>query len=116
MGRFELCVSEAILVEFERTLGKPYFSQRLTPEEIAANLVLLNNEATVVPIARELRGVATHPEDDRILETAVTAVAEYLVTGDRQLQLLENFEGIRIVSPREFLDLLVSEDETSQTS
>jgi predicted nucleic acid-binding protein len=51
-------------------------------------------------------GVASHPEDDPILATAVSASADYLVTGDRQLQRLGSYRGVSIVSPREFLDLL----------
>lgn len=41
-----------------------------------------------------------------VLATALIAVADYLVTGDRQLQLLGTIDGIVIVSPREFLDVL----------
>jgi predicted nucleic acid-binding protein len=51
-------------------------------------------------------GVATHREDDQILAAAVSARAEYLVTGDKQLQQLGIYQGVRVISPRAFLDLL----------
>jgi predicted nucleic acid-binding protein len=51
-------------------------------------------------------GVATHPEDDLVLAAAVSAGADYLVTGDRKLQALDTFEGVRILSPRQFLDMI----------
>ena len=51
-------------------------------------------------------GVATHPEDDQILATAVSAQAEYLVTGDKKLQQLGAYQGVRVFAPRAFLDLL----------
>jgi hypothetical protein len=41
-----------------------------------------------------------------VLAAAVSADADYLVTGDRQLQRLGTYEGVRIVSPRDFLALL----------
>jgi len=45
-------------------------------------------------------------DDHRILECAVAARADYLITGDkRHLQSLKHFRGIQIVSPREFIDL-----------
>ena len=57
----------------------------------------------------EVHGVATHPEDDLILATAVSAKADYLVTGDKKLRELGSYQGVSIVSPREFLDILESQ-------
>ncbi|MCC7021329.1 MAG: hypothetical protein IT338_00795 [Thermomicrobiales bacterium] len=53
--------------------------------------------------------MATHPEDDLILATAVACRASYLVTGDRKLRAVGAFRGVAILSPREFLTRL--EDE-----
>jgi predicted nucleic acid-binding protein len=54
-----------------------------------------------------LRAVLNDPKDDPIIATAVAAKADYLVTGDRaHLLPIGQYEGIRIVSPRKFLDVL----------
>ena len=54
----------------------------------------------------KLAGVVGDDDDHRILEGAVAADAEFLVTGDKKdLLPLSRFREIRIVSPREFLDL-----------
>jgi uncharacterized protein len=105
-GEFELVVSEHILTELERTFRKPYFFTRLGQQQIADNLALLRRRARLAPITVSVQGVATHPEDDRILATAVSAQADYLVTGDRQLQALKTYRGVRIVSPRTFNGIL----------
>ena len=68
--------------------------------------ILLEQKATSIALTREVHGVATHPEDDLILAGAWSAEAEYLVTGDAQLQKLGTFEGVKIISPRDFLWLL----------
>ena len=44
-----------------------------------------------------------------MLATAVSAQADYLVTGDIQLQKLGTYGGVTILSPRAFLDLLQGE-------
>lgn len=44
------------------------------------------------------------PDDDRILECAVAAGAQVLVSGDKHLLRLGAFEGIRIVPVAEFLE------------
>jgi uncharacterized protein len=105
---FVLVVSEDIVAELENTLAKPYFARRLAPQDTAAFLDLLVTSATIVAVEGALSGVATHPEDDRILECAVTAGAAYLVTGDKKLQQLRAFHGVQIVSPRAFLEVLGS--------
>ena len=108
--RVGLVVSEHILAELARTHQKPYFRARLSPEQIQTFQSLLRIEATITPITAQVHGVATHPEDDVDLATAVSATADYLVTGDKKLQDLGTHEGITIVSPRAFLTVLRSQE------
>ncbi len=105
-GEFGLFVSPPILAELERTLEKPYFRQRLTAEQSSRFIVLLSRAATISPVTVQVQGVATHPEDDLVLATAISAKADYLVTGDANLQQLGSYESVTILSPREFLGLL----------
>ena len=105
-GAFALVISEVILDELRRTFADRYFAERLSAQQQAGNIELLRREAQVVPITHELHGIATHPEDDLILSTALSARADVLVTGDRQLLRLRQCEGVAILSPRGFLDVL----------
>jgi uncharacterized protein len=105
-GMFELIVSEHILTELARTLEKPYFASRLPPAQRAGLLSIFRSDATVTPITVPVQGVATHPEDDDTLATAVSAEADYLVTGDGELQGLGSYLGVSIVSPRAFVRIL----------
>jgi predicted nucleic acid-binding protein len=60
----------------------------------------------LLSIAGQLQVVVADPDDDKVLETAVAAGATHLVSGDRRHLLpLREFQGIRIVSPAEFLIL-----------
>jgi putative PIN family toxin of toxin-antitoxin system len=104
--RFNLLISDWLLDEVTRTLSKPYFQALVEPEIHVATMEALQDEAIRVAVTTGVIGVATHPEDDLVLATAVSAAADYLVTGDKQLQQLANVEGVIIVSPREFLDRL----------
>lgn len=113
-GTFELVVSEHILSELEATFETPCFRKRLTPSQRAANLALLRREATTTSITEKVSGVATHPEDDLVLAAAVSHPANYLITGDTQLQKLCAYEGVTILSPRAFLDLLTLRVENDE--
>jgi putative PIN family toxin of toxin-antitoxin system len=92
------------LEELERTFQKPYFRRYLTAKQSARFLLLLRKRATVSPITVVVHGIATHPEDDRILATAISAKADYLVTGDTKLQRLGTYKAVTILSPRRFLE------------
>ena len=48
--------------------------------------------------------VCRDPEDDQILGTAIAAQAQCIVTGDKDLLVLQQYEGIQIVSPNDFSD------------
>src|SRR5918998_940550 len=99
-------MSAEILTELLNTLADPYFLRQLTWEQIHAVQFLLQEEAIWTPLTVRVSGVATHAADDQIVAAAVSAQAEYLVTGDKKLQQLGTYQGVRVVSPRAFVDLL----------
>ena len=52
----------------------------------------------------QLCGVCRDRNDDVIIECAVMAGADVIVTGDKDLLALRGYKSVRIVTPREFLD------------
>jgi putative PIN family toxin of toxin-antitoxin system len=53
---------------------------------------------------RRVRAVREDPDDNRIIECAIEAAADAIITGDGHLLRLGSFEGIAILSPRELLE------------
>ncbi len=106
-GGFLVVLSPYILSELERVLMKPYFAERLSREAIADYTAAVLNYATVVSVAERVPRVAAHLEDDQVLATAAKGGADYLVTGDRDIQGLGRHQGVAIVSPRDFLRVLI---------
>lgn len=107
--QFELAISQAMIDEVSRTVSKAYFTTHAAAFEIRQLLEDLALHASVVTPGMVTSRIATHPEDDIVLATAVAAAANYLVTGDRQLQRLDVFRNVRIVSPATFLDVLAAD-------
>jgi putative PIN family toxin of toxin-antitoxin system len=103
---FRLVVSDYILDEVENAWAKPYWRARFTTNQVRTALHVLRRDAEVTPITVTIEGIASHPEDDMVLATAVSAEAEYLVTGDRELQDLRSYGQVQIVSPTAFLAIL----------
>ena len=60
----------------------------------------------VVAIPGVLKVIAADPDDDAVLECAVVGQAQYLVTGDRHLLALGNYQDIQVLKAADFLTLL----------
>lgn len=101
----EILASSTLVEELERVLIRKKFSARLAKRQVSAGQIIHAYReliaviaVTVVP-APKLRD----PKDHHVVAAAVAAQAHLLVTGDRDLLELKDYEGIRIVSPAEAL-------------
>ena len=103
-GRFELYLSTFILEEAAGVLTRKFdWDEERSSEALRA----LGNAATVIYPRRLPEVVDGGHADNRILECAVEASADYLVTGDRRHLLpLETHEGVRILNAPRFLSAL----------
>jgi putative PIN family toxin of toxin-antitoxin system len=108
-GRFEIVMSQAIVDEVLRALGYPkvrkYVQPGLDPELWFEDIVVLSH---FVAGEREFAGASKDPDDDKYIAAAIEGRAGFVVAGDADLLDLKEYEGVRIVSPRAFLELLVA--------
>lgn len=107
-GRFVLVLSLAILAEIYRVLHYPKIAlrHRWTEEQIRTFVDLLASQAVLTRGELLLTVIADDPADNRYLECAVEGQADFLVTGDRLLLNLGEYQGITMLTPRAFLDVL----------
>ena len=106
---FKLVVSPYILTELAYVLHRPHITKKhsIREQDIQNFLRLLRTRAQVAPGMRILDVVPDDPKDNHILAAALETYCDYLVSGDRHLLDLHEYQGIKIVAPREFLALLV---------
>ena len=105
---FELVVTEEILEELRASLSSSKVQKyiRATAEELDLFLAAISLVADEVEGSTEVRVVNDDPDDDKYLAAAVDGRAGFIVTGDTHLLNIEEYEGIRILTPRFFLHLL----------
>lgn len=102
-GRFDLCVSNEILDEYQEILG-----QQTTPS-IAENVVLLilnkSNVRLVTPHFR-MGLIQADPDDNKFVDCAFAANADYLVSEDSHFNVLRNtsFPKLNLVTLDEFME------------
>jgi len=108
--KYELVLSQDILDEIQRILNYPKVRKRIhhTEQELNAWLDALY---TISYIARPLHQypslVPDDPDDEIYLIAAIESRAKYIISGDKHLLNIQKFEGIKIVSAREFLDSIL---------
>lgn len=99
-GQIDLAISEAILTE---TLGVLRVKFHHTNEQLADRDAYLRAITRMVTPLEAVAVIQADPTDDRILECAVAADVEVIVSGDRHLLALGTFRGIRIQRVAGFL-------------
>jgi len=100
-GMFDLYSSVAILTETAKTL-RAKFEQ--PDEDIKASLKIISRAAIIVKTTRKITVLSDAP-DNRILECALEAEADLVVTGDRHLLKLKRFQDIPIIRLADFVRL-----------
>jgi putative PIN family toxin of toxin-antitoxin system len=104
---FEIVLSPAIVDEVLRALAYPkvrkFIRGDVEPELWFEDILVL---ADLVRGEQDVSGVCLDPDDDKYLAAAVEGRAAFVVTGDRQLLVLREYEGVRIVGPKAFLEVL----------
>lgn len=106
-GYFRVAISDHVLSELRRTLSNTYFSRRITPQDVQVYVDYIRDVAQHTDITVSVIGVATHPEDDLVLATALSAGADFLVTSDRRFRArIPTYQGVTLLSPAEFLAML----------
>jgi len=103
-GEIRLCLSEPILEELKGVLQRSKFDY--SPEMIQFILTELTGIADFVNPSETINVVLEDPDDNRILECAVEAGTNYVITGDFHLLKLSRYRNIGVVNVVGFLERL----------
>lgn len=103
-GRLTLCLSEPILSEYLDVIGR----FNLSDEEVRELLWLFKIRRNIKDVSptRKVRAIKDDPADNKFLECALEAKADYIVSGNEHLKKLGTYKGIRILPPVIFYELI----------
>ena len=83
-----------------------YSKFALSPDEIRA---ILEQEILpffeVIDVGEEVKGICNDPADDKFISCALSAFADYIVSGDKTFIDLKQYKSVKIIKPSEFLKL-----------
>ena len=108
-GRYLLVTSPSIISEIKRVVEAPGIRKKygLSPDRIEGLILLLENDAIVVPGLSDAAGaIPEDPTDEMFLSAALDAKADCIVSGDHHLLDLDEYQGIPILTALQFLQSL----------
>jgi putative PIN family toxin of toxin-antitoxin system len=100
-GKIKISLSQDILKELAGILVDRKF--RAPIAFVQQTIHELFEISELVIVREKINAVKNDPDDNRILECAVSAKADYIVSGDNDLLSLGHFRKIKILSPSDFL-------------
>jgi len=94
--------SEETLLELNQVLSRKKFIKYFAIEEKQAFIFKLLEKAELVEIEESIN-ICRDPKDDKFLELAVSGKADFIITGDQDLLVLNPFRNIEIITAHDFL-------------
>lgn len=101
LARTDIVTARRLLDELHNTLTGKMKIDRSLADEILAELA---NELEIVEPVPLLKSICRDEDDDWVLATALAGHSDIIVTGDKDLLVLKQFQGIKILSPRQFVE------------
>jgi len=102
-GEVNNYTSIEILDEFLGVTSRKKIAIRVPEKERKRFLSLIEEISIMVTPRHKLDVVKDDPSDNKILECAVEAKADYIITGDQHLLRLKRYKNIKITNPSEFI-------------
>jgi len=102
VGKISLCLSQEVLYEYLEVIARfeisddPAVATLLKIFESRCNQVYVSKTAALSVIENDLK-------DNKFLECAIAASADYIISGDRHLLKLREFRGIQVLTPAAFI-------------
>lgn len=99
-----LLFSEVTFNELRDTLFRPKFDRYLRESTRVLFIATLVNHIEMITVQQQVH-VCRDPKDNAVLDVALNGQATCIITGDQDLLELHPYQGMSILTPRDFLSL-----------
>ena len=104
----DLILSKEIIKEFFGVLRYEEIQDKIKDKNLEVKMTIdkLVSISFIIDPKEKLNVVEDDPDDDKILECAVEGDVNYIVSQDKHLLKLKEFRSIKIINPKEFLEII----------
>jgi putative PIN family toxin of toxin-antitoxin system len=111
----QMVTSPELVEELEGVLRRDYIQALIRPEEGQALLDAIYQKAEMLPSFGEVPSFTRDPKDDKFVACALAGRADYLVTVDQDILVLEAVGDVRLVTPSDFVRTILNTMKTGQS-
>lgn len=107
-NNIDICSSPELITEYYEKLKSDEIIEKSHEKNLVINSIIQKaiSSFTIVQPKEKIDAIKTDPDDNIILECAIEAKVDYIISQDYHLLDLKEFRGIKILSPEDFLNLL----------
>lgn len=102
--KYTLFISKEILGEVEDVISRKKFG--FSTQKISSAMEAILSFSEIINPGIKVDVIKSDPDDNKILECAITCKASYIVSGDSHLLDLREYGSIKIINPKTALELL----------
>ena len=102
-GFDELFITDEILNEIKSVMSKEKFN--LEKHEVEDYIKIIEHFSHKIFFDNEIENISRDPDDNKILKCGLDGQVDYIVSGDNDLLVLKEYKGIKIISPKEYLEI-----------
>jgi putative PIN family toxin of toxin-antitoxin system len=106
-AKIQIIYSEKLLNEFIEVTQRDKFRKFISLDDLEVILNFLGDFAIFVENIEKKYTLCRDLKDNFLLDLAVTAKADFLVTGDKDLLEIKTLENVKILSPTDFINLIL---------
>ena len=106
-AKIQIIYSEKLLNEFIEVTQRDKFRKFISLDDLEVILNFLGDFAIFVENIEKKYTLCRDLKDNFLLDLAVTAEADFLVTGDKDLLEIKTLENVKILSPTDFINLIL---------
>ncbi len=108
--KVEIIITDQLLEEISIVTKRPKFKKYFPPRKVKELVKLLDLVCLNVPVENKDQGFED-PKDNFLLTLSETSKAAYLITGDSKLIALGNFKGTKILTAKEFEQMINQDND-----
>ena len=107
-GQITFLFSQESLEEFVEVASRPKFEKYFSREDLTNLILYFDSYGEIVEVTSDI-DICRDPKDNFLLNLAKDGNADFLITGDKDLLVLEQLEDTTILTYRDFEDMLNKE-------
>jgi len=100
----ELFISEEILEEISDVIGRPKF--HTDNDQVQYYIKSIENIGTMVRVKKKINNGSRDTSDNKYIECGLAGNVDYIISGDIHLREIQNYGNIKIITAKEYLEML----------